>query len=96
MAKGVTCPWCGHQKFRRGRVNNKDRAYSRCSNCDAVGWINAPAGTGGGSGKKCANCEKQTLHVIFDGKHRSVAHCTNKNCLAVLVFRGRDPKKKRP
>lgn len=91
MAKGAMCPWCGKLQFHRGRSKKTDKAYSKCGNCDAVGWIGTAHGSGGGSGMKCQSCGRRTLHRIYKSKMRSIAHCSNKACLAVLVFKGAYP-----
>jgi len=88
MAKGYRCPWCGADQLQRGKSRKgKLRAYRRCSNCDGVGWLDLPKGTGEGSGKVCRRCEARKLHTIFTNDDCTIIHCTG--CKATMVYRGR-------
>lgn len=86
---GKRCPWCGELTFARARYKNKDKAYSKCSSCDGIGWIKKPAGTGGGSGKKCRQCGERTLHTIRRGSELTLIYCTTATCTSVMAFKGR-------
>jgi hypothetical protein len=58
--KGKKCPNCGKAKFHR-----EGQIY-RCSNCYQSGWTATdPPRPGGGKGKRCQVCKKNTLHPLL-------------------------------
>jgi hypothetical protein len=90
MAKGNTCPACGHLTFHQFEASKKrrgtsKRAYRKCSHCGALGWFGMPSQVGSGGGERCQTCGENKLHGVYRGKKALIRFCANRNCNAVLI-----------
>ena len=90
MARGNTCPSCGHDTFHRFEATTKrrgtaKRAYRKCSHCGVTGWFGSPTSVGSGGGKRCEKCGEDKLFEIYQGRKAQIEFCRNNDCRALLI-----------
>lgn len=60
MPPGTKCPYCEEPRF------HAQGSFRQCLTCGFVGWkVSDPAARGPGSGIRCPNCQKRTLHSLL-------------------------------